>query len=179
MTDHDDDTNEVILDDEKRTLPVRPIPREEPPTPLPAPPGVPRTPSGELLLRLRAPSDAPPDPVQARLDMWGEALYAKLDEKIVEVSTTAKRADDVSGRESGVNRKQDAAIGLLTADMATVKADVATIKAEGSLGLALTQKIVEKVTAKMSPQLGAFVGAMLTAIAAGLYAKLKAAGYLP
>jgi len=175
MRDNHDDTNEVILDDEKRTLPVRPIPREEPPTPLPAPPGVPRTPSGELLLRLRAPSEAPPDPVQARLDLWGEAIVATVQEAKAEATAATTHA----ARASKENLAQDAAITQIVTDVAEVKTDVATIKKENAQGLQLVQTVVSQLTAKWPAAAQAAATAIATAALGAFYAWAKAKGWLP
>lgn len=170
-----DETDEIVLDDTKRTLPVRPIPREEPVSPLPAPPLVPRTRSGELLLQLRAPSDAPPDPVQARLDMWGEAIVATVQEAKAEAATATTHA----ARASKENLAQDAAIAQIVTDVAEVKTDVATIKTENKQGLQLVQTVVAQLTAKWPAAAQAAATAFATAALGALYAWGKAKGWLP
>ena len=127
-------------------LPTQPAPKDarvEPETPLPAPPGIPRTRSGELLLELR--SDIPPDPLQARLDKWGEIFVAKIDEKISEVKTTAHRADEVSGRASRDNADQNATIGRIVATQVEHGTKLETIQAENALEIQITKNIATSV----------------------------------
>lgn len=176
---HESDTDEVILDDGKRTLPVRPIPREEPVTPLPAPPALPRTrSSGELLLDLRAPSNAPPDPVVSRIDAWGEVFVAKIDE----IGKTAKRADETSGRASKDNEDQNAAIGLIRATQTEHGRKLDAIERENALGVQLASGIsagVAQLTSKWPAAVQAVATAFVTAALAAAVAWARGKGWLP
>lgn len=179
-----DSSPEVVLDD-RPTSRVKDA-RAEPETPrmataaLPAVsgpelPGPVRTRSGELLAALRAPSDHPPDPVQARLDAWGEALVAVVED----AKSTAARA-------SRENLEQDAALGALVASGAklekrveALESDVATVK----VAAVSTEKIVGAVLSRLSgiasPQVVAAVGTLLTILAGAVATYAKAKGWLP
>lgn len=158
-------------EDRDRETPMVRDPRADLPT---EPPPPARTRSGELLAVIRAPSEHPQDPAVVRIDQWGEVLLARIEE----TATTANDARATSARASKDNVKQDAAIGVLVADMVGVKADVATIKSENATGVALAQLAVDKLSKAVSPQLATTIGTLVTIAVGALIAWAKGKGYL-
>lgn len=168
------DPEEIILDDRRDTPRVLDA-RREPPTEIPPAPPAPRTRSGELLAVLRSTSDAPPDPALARIDAWGEAIFARIDE----ATTTASSASSAAKRASKENEDQNAAIGLAVSSIEEVKTRVTALEAKGDVLQETATLAVKKLSGLSSPQLSSALGALATIIAGALAAYAKAKGWIP
>jgi len=168
------DPEEIILDD-KRDTPRVTDARREPETEIPPAPPAPRTRSGELLAVIRAKSDAPPDPVQARLDAWGEAIFARLDE----ATTTASSASTAAKRASKENEDQNAAIGRAVSSIDEVKVRVTALEEKGDVLQKTAELAVKKLSGLSSPKMSAALGTIATILAGALAAYAKGKGWIP
>jgi hypothetical protein len=168
------DSEEIILDD-KRETPLVTDARREPETEIPPAPPPPRTRSGELLAVLRAKSDAPPDPVQARLDAWGEVIFARLEE----ATTTASTASTAAKRASRENEDQNGAIGQALSSIEEVKTRVTALEEKGDVLQKTAALAVKKLSGLSSPKMSAALGTIATILAGALATYAKSKGWIP
>lgn len=141
--------------------------------------------SGEMLLNLRAPSSAPPDPVQVRLDQWGELLLVRIEEAAI----SASAAKATANRASKDNLDQNAAIGILVSDVGTIKSAteangkaIDALKTDNALGAKFAAEAataVEKMGKMLSPGVASLLGSALTILAGAVATWMRSKGWLP
>ncbi len=140
--------------------------------------------SGEMLLALRS-SDIPPDPIQARIDQWGEVFLVRIEETAVAASVAKATAN----RASRDNEDQNGAIGVIVSDVAVIKAEtkangaaIEALKADNALGAKLAGDAVDavkKLGGVLSPQVASFLSAGLTIAAGAVVTWMRSKGWLP
>lgn len=134
--------------------------------------------SGEMLLNLRAPSDAPPDPIQVRLDQWGEVLLVRIEEAAI----SASAAKATANRASKDNLDQNAAIGVIVGDVGAIKTAVDALKTDNALGAKFAgeaAKAAEKMGKMLSPGVASLLGSALTILAGAVATWMRSKGWLP